>query len=195
MMEDNEIHFMSGDKDPIKLAEQMMTEVDRDGDGLIDIDEFIDMMMMNASMDTEKGSNMSYNHRMSQLARSVLLAHQKKLENSIVGDDSWMIHPFSSVHLVWDIMVSLLILLTVMTMPLSIGWETLNESFFTMNLMVDILFLIDVVKNFCTGIVDENDAIIMDKHTVWRSYIMGFFLPDLCSSIPLDLIFRWVSRK
>jgi hypothetical protein len=89
--------------------------------------------------------------------------------------------------------MSLLIVLTVITMPLSIGWDELNRDFFVMNLIVDIIFLFDVVKNFCTGIVDENDAIIMDKRIVWRQYLTGFFITDLCSSIPLDLFLRAVS--
>ena len=57
--------------------------------------------------------------------------------------------------------------------------------------MVDILFILYIVKTFFTGIVDENDTIIMDRKIIMRSYIMGFFISDVCSSIPLDLIFRW----
>ena len=78
-------------------------------------------------------------------------------------------------------------------MPLTIGWEEINDSLFALNLTVDMIFLFDVVKNFCTGVIDENDAVIMDYRTVRRKYIMGYFLPDICSSIPLDLIFRLVS--
>lgn len=165
-----------------------------DGNGVIDIDEFVEMMHSNVAGKNHSASNLvSYNQRMSQLARNVLLAHQKKMENSVIGEDLWMIHPFSNFHIVWDIMVSLLILLTVITMPLSMGWDELNKDFFVMNLIVDLLFLADVVKNFCTGIVDENDAVIMDKLVVRRQYLLGFFTSDFCSSIPLDLIFKIVS--
>ena len=102
-----------------------------------------------------------------------------------------MIHPFRSSHIVWDMIILILTLLMVITMPLSIGWETLNEEFFGYNLMVDILFILNIVKTFFTGIVDENNTIIMDRKIVMRSYIMGFFISDVCSSITLDLIFRW----
>jgi hypothetical protein len=193
MMEDHGMSFNhKAGSDPVEIAENMMKEVDIDGDGLIDIDEFIEMMKTNVS-GKDSSSMLSYNHRMSQLARNVLLAHQKKVENSVIGSDLWMIHPFSNLHVSWDIMVSLLIVLTVITMPLSIGWDDLNKDFFTMNLTVDIVFLFDVVKNFCTGIVDENDAVIMDRTIVRRNYLTGFFLTDFSSSIPLDLIFRMVS--
>lgn len=193
MMESNGMHITAVGNDPGEVAENMMREVDIDGNGLIDLDEFVDMMKNNVASNKSK-SFLSYNHRMSQLARNVLLAHQKKMENSVLGNDLWMIHPLSNFHVSWDIIMSLLIVLTVFTMPLSIGWDEINRNLFVMNLIVDFLFLSDIVKNFCTGIIDENDSIIMDRKIVGQKYLMGFFLTDFCSSIPLDLIFRLVGN-
>ncbi|KAL7536658.1 hypothetical protein ACHAXR_007315, partial [Thalassiosira sp. AJA248-18] len=173
----------------LQLAEKMMGEVDTDGDGQIDMDEFT-QMMKNTSTGLGKANGLTYNHRMSQLAKNVLIAHQKKIENSIIGEDMWMIHPLSNFHAAWDILVSVLILLTVVTMPLSLGWEQLNEYFFGMNLAVDFIFLLDVCKNFCTGFVDENEAIIMNAELVRKNYLTGFFITDFCSSIPLDLLLK-----
>ena len=58
-------------------------------------------------------------------------------------------------------------------MPLTLVWESLNEKFFGLNLLVDILFLIDIVKNFFTGIVDENDAVIVDQKIVTQNSTSG----------------------
>jgi hypothetical protein len=179
---------------PSELADEMMSEGDTDGDGQIDIDEFTEVLRQRSS-DIGKPGAVSYNLRMSQLAQNVLMAHQKKLEKSIIGRDKWLVHPLSNFHATWDIVVSLLILLTVVTMPLSLGWENINESFFAMNLIVDMIFMLDVCKNFCTGYVDENEAIIMDSALVRRNYLTGFFVTDFCSSIPLDLILRAVSAR
>lgn len=205
--ENSDVDFAEGG-DPTEMASKMMAEVDTDGDGQIDMDEFVEMMRKGQMQGSGGpggggggdgkdgrgpgvgGLSMSYNHRMSQLARNVLLAHQKKIENSVIGDDLWMIHPMSNIHAIWDVLVSLLILLTVITMPLSIGWDELNDAFFAMNLTVDFIFLLDVCKNFCTGFIDENDAVIMDAKVVRRNYLTGFFITDLCSSLPLDLILR-----
>lgn len=176
---------------PVQLAEKMMKEVDIDGDGQIDIEEFTEMMKQSS---TDKSGTIQNNHRMSQLAKNVLIAHQKKIENSTIGRDTWLIHPLSNFHATWDLLVSLLILLTVVTMPLSLGWEDINEDFFAMNLIVDFIFLLDVCKNFCTGFEDENEAIIMDASLVRRNYLTGFFATDFCSSIPLDLILKSVSN-
>mmetsp|Transcript_29712 Transcript_29712/g.63645 ORF Transcript_29712/g.63645 Transcript_29712/m.63645 type:complete len:859 (+) Transcript_29712:79-2655(+) len=164
---------------PQQKAMSMMKEVDVDGDGQIDMFEFQDMLRK--ERDNEEG--------MSHLVKKVLDAHQKK-KDMIEGEDMWLIHPLSPEHAAWDILVSLLILLTVITMPLSLGWEELNELFYDMNLAVDFIFMIDVIINFCTGIVGENDKIIMDAEYVRRNYLTGFFVTDFCSSVPLDLILR-----
>ncbi len=195
MMKENGMELVPTDYDDVTdLAEKIMSEVDIDGDGQIDMSEFVTIMKKNVSRQSKKGG-LSYNHRMSQLARNVLLAHQKKIENSVIGNDTWMIHPSSNFHAAWDIIISMLILLTVVTMPLSLGWEEFNDQLFTTNLVVDMIFLVDVCKNFCTGIVDENDSVIMDVKIVRKMYVYGFFFSDISSSIPLDLILRAVSSN
>ena len=181
---------MGNGVDEAEMADSMMKEVDADGDGQIDMDEFLEMMSKSA---LPNGNMLSHNNRMSQLARNVLIAHQKKIENSVIGNDMWMIHPLSNFHAIWDILISIIIFLTVVTMPLALGWEELNDAFYPMTLTIDILFLIDVGKNFCTGFVDENDAIIMDAKTVRWNYLTGFFATDFCSVIPFDLILDLVS--
>eukprot|EP00590_Aulacoseira_subarctica_P012209 CAMPEP_0172417888 /NCGR_PEP_ID=MMETSP1064-20121228/4375_1 /TAXON_ID=202472 /ORGANISM="Aulacoseira subarctica , Strain CCAP 1002/5" /LENGTH=348 /DNA_ID=CAMNT_0013156449 /DNA_START=245 /DNA_END=1288 /DNA_ORIENTATION=- len=83
------------------MAEDLMKEVDENGDGEIDINEFIEMMkksFCNAIEDEDEdkkggaspmAKSLMNNHRMSQLARNVLLAHQVKVENSVSGRDLW----------------------------------------------------------------------------------------------------------
>ena len=192
MMEESGMTFSQEGGSLVEIADNMMKEVDIDGNGVIDQNEFVEMMRKNVPGKGQGAVFTSYNNRMSQLARNVLLAHQKKLENSVIGTDLWLIHPFSTYHVVWDIMVSSLILVTVITLPLSIGWEDMNEDMFALDLTIDIIFIFDVIKNFNTGIVDENDAVIMDQRIVRRNYLFGLFVPDLFSSIPLDLFFRMV---
>lgn len=151
-----------------------MNEVDVDGDGQIDMDEFTQMMERTSSAGLGKMSTQSFNHRMSTLAKNVLVAHQKKLENAVIGHDMWLIHPLSNTHATWDIVVSVLILLTVVTMPLCLGWEVLNDELYTMNLVVDLIFMIDVCKNFCTGYMDANDTIIMSAKLVRKNSSLAF---------------------
>ena len=180
---------------PQELAEKMLKEVDDNGDGQIDIEEFTSQMEKDTPNSSVMGkvNLLTFNDRMSNIAKNVLMAHQQKLENSVVGRDLWMLHPLSRVSVTWDTFVSMLILVTVVTMPLCLGWEEINETMYVFNLMVDFVFLFDVCKNFCTGIVDENETVIMDAKIVRKNYMRGFFVTDFCSSIPVDLILISVS--
>ena len=138
-----------------------------------------------------KRSNGENKHsgKMSILARNVLLAHKRVTEkDNTIGGDNWLIHPQDWKHASWDIVVSLLIMITVVTMPLSLGWECINASLFEVNLVIDTLFLLDVIKNFMTGYIDDNESVVMDHNLVWWNYATGYFLIDLLSSFPIDPI-------
>ncbi|GMI10428.1 hypothetical protein TrVE_jg5639 [Triparma verrucosa] len=176
----------------MEMVENMMKEVDEDGDGQIDLDEFANMMVNSAQLLGRQKSGFKQSNdagRMSVLARNVLLAHERVTQkDNTIGEDYWMIHPHDWKHAFWDVVVSILILITVVTMPLSLGWECFNVELYEVNLLIDALFMMDVVKNFCTGYIDSNESIIMDKHLVWWNYGTGYFLIDLLSSFPIDPI-------
>ena len=168
----------------IEAVEKMMGDVDKDGDGQIDIDEFIQMM---AAQDADPGVD-PLTGRMSVLARNVLLAHQRNKENNQIGDDRCLIHPQNWKHAAWDLIMSGLIVMTVVTMPLTLAWEEINLQLQYLNFATDILFMCDVVKNFFTGYVDDNESIVMDHRLVAKNYILGYFVVDFCSSFPIDQI-------
>jgi hypothetical protein len=183
--------------DPALFVDTLMEEVDTDGDGQIDFDEFMEMMEKGLF---ERQSTGSPSHqglpnqllKITQFARNVFLAQQKKIESNTVGDDMWLIHPMSNFHFAWDILVSLLILVVLITIPLSFGWEEFNASLLPLNLATDFIFLCDLCKTFFTGYIDENDLVVMDAKAVRIRYLRGYFTFDLLSSVPLDLIFDLV---
>jgi hypothetical protein len=137
------------------------------------------------------GGNVSFGSalgggRMSVLARNVLLAHDRKREKENTIGHDFLIHPEDWKHASWDVLMSILIMITVVTLPLSLGWECVNEELFVLNSLVDGLFLCDVVKNFNTGYIDENESVVMIRRSVFWNYFMGYFWIDLLSSFPID---------
>ena len=54
--------------------------------------------------------------------------------------------------------------------------------------VMDLFFLADVVKNFNVGYID-GVKLVMTRSRVTRTYVSSWFLPDLISSVPVDLIF------
>lgn len=186
--------------DPARFVDSLMAEVDKDGDGRIDFDEFIDMVKMGLFPTVTVDKKLNIPHRLLQITRgaaNTFLSHKNNIENKVDGNrDKWVIHPMSKLHLAWDVLVSILILVIIVTLPLSFGWEEFgNRLLFWINMAIDIFFLLDLVKSFFTGIVDDNDVIIMKFQTIVPTYFKGYFIFDLLSSIPLDLIFYLVSAR
>ncbi|GCB86780.1 hypothetical protein scyTo_0027461, partial [Scyliorhinus torazame] len=64
------------------------------------------------------------------------------------------------------------------------------------NVVSDTFFLIDLVLNFRTGIVvEDNTEIILDPHTIKMKYLKSWFLVDFVSSIPVDYVFLIVDLE
>ncbi|XP_059574810.1 potassium/sodium hyperpolarization-activated cyclic nucleotide-gated channel 3 isoform X2 [Alligator mississippiensis] len=64
------------------------------------------------------------------------------------------------------------------------------------NVLSDTFFLADLVLNFRTGIVvEDNTEIILDPHTIKTKYLKSWFLVDFISSIPVDYIFLIVDLE
>ncbi|XP_067878864.1 potassium/sodium hyperpolarization-activated cyclic nucleotide-gated channel 4-like [Heterodontus francisci] len=64
------------------------------------------------------------------------------------------------------------------------------------NVVSDTFFLLDLVLNFRTGIVvEDNTEIILDPHTIKMKYLKSWFLVDFVSSIPVDYVFLIVDLE
>ena len=135
-------------------------------------------------------------------------------------------HPYAAWRLSWDIFIFLIVVYTLFTVPVRLAFAeptdddgTCNKNFFNQgqlfiaDLLIDVLFIIDVALNFRTAFVkngvekrrplqsngsDSTAAVTkpaksqMELVTDWRriglNYVKGFFIIDLAASIPFDLI-------
>jgi hypothetical protein len=117
-----------------------------------------------------------------------LLEHQQRIERNIVGEDC-LINPTGGLHFVWEIILSVTIQVLLITIPLTIGWDELARRLFPVNMLLDVVCILDIVKNFTTGTVNEHDVVVMDAAVVRNNYLSGYFAFDLVGSIPFDLFF------
>ena len=60
---------------------------------------------------------------------------------------------------IWDIVVTFVLLVTLVTMPLGLGFEEINDQMFEFNLAVDCIFLLDLLKSFFTGVVTDDGEV------------------------------------
>ncbi|VDP83831.1 unnamed protein product [Echinostoma caproni] len=59
----------------------------------------------------------------------------------------------------------------------------------TVDILVDIMFFVDILINFRTTYVNKNDEVVSHPRRIATHYIKGWFFIDLVAAIPFDLIF------
>ncbi|KAM6963593.1 voltage-gated inwardly rectifying potassium channel KCNH6 isoform 1-T1 [Tautogolabrus adspersus] len=116
----------------------------------------------------------------------------------------WILLHYSPFKAFWDWIILLLVLYTAVFTPYSAAF-LLDEHGdlrqrscgYTCNplnvadLMVDVLFIVDIVINLRTTYVDQNDEVVTQPSRIATHYIKGWFPIDLFAAIPFDLlIFR-----
>uniref|UniRef100_A0A8C5HH67 Cyclic nucleotide-binding domain-containing protein n=1 Tax=Gouania willdenowi TaxID=441366 RepID=A0A8C5HH67_GOUWI len=121
----------------------------------------------------------------------------------------WTILHYSPFKAVWDWVILLLVIYTAIFTPYSAAF-LLNEveeereraCGYTCNplnvvdLVVDIMFIVDILINFRTTYVNQNDEVVSHPGHIAQHYFKGWFLIDIVAAIPFDLlIFRSGSEE
>ncbi|XP_068606493.1 potassium voltage-gated channel subfamily H member 6a [Brachionichthys hirsutus] len=121
----------------------------------------------------------------------------------------WTILHYSPFKAVWDWVILLLVIYTAIFTPYSAAF-LLNEveeqrrrtCGYTCNplnvvdLVVDVMFIIDILINFRTTYVNRNDEVVSHPGHIAQHYFKGWFLIDIVAAIPFDLlIFRSGSEE
>jgi len=106
-----------------------------------------------------------------------------------------LIHPQSQLRQFWDIVSIILLFFQVLLLPLGIcGMWDLDKSWpFLFNLFCDIWFLIDIWLNFKTGIFIDSSEIILEPDEIRKHYLSGWFVMDLISTVPPEVLTTMVS--
>ncbi|XP_049715903.1 potassium voltage-gated channel subfamily H member 6 isoform X3 [Elephas maximus indicus] len=111
---------------------------------------------------------------------------------------------YSPFKAVWDWLILLLVIYTAVFTPYSAAFLLSDQdesqrgdcgytcSPLTMvDLIVDIMFVVDIVINFRTTYVNTNDEVVSHPRRIAIHYFKGWFLIDMVAAIPFDLlIFR-----
>ncbi|KAM6238791.1 voltage-gated inwardly rectifying potassium channel KCNH6 isoform 2-T2 [Porphyrio hochstetteri] len=117
----------------------------------------------------------------------------------------WTILHYSPFKAVWDWLILLLVIYTAVFTPYSAAFllneEQVEEKHWDcsyscdplniIDLIVDIMFIVDIVINFRTTYVNVNDEVVSHPAKIAIHYFKGWFLIDMVAAIPFDLlIFR-----
>uniref|UniRef100_A0A7N5ZYH0 Voltage-gated potassium channel subunit Kv11.1 n=1 Tax=Anabas testudineus TaxID=64144 RepID=A0A7N5ZYH0_ANATE len=124
------------------------------------------------------------------------------------------IHRYTILHYspfkaVWDWVILLLVIYTAIFTPYSAAFllneveeERRRKCGYTCNplnvvdLVVDVMFIVDILINFRTTYVNHNDEVVSHPGRIAQHYFKGWFLIDIVAAIPFDLlIFRSNSEE
>ena len=111
---------------------------------------------------------------------------------------------YSPFKAVWDWLILLLVIYTAIFTPYSAAFLLGDQDepqradcgyacspLTTVDLVVDIMFVVDIVINFRTTYVNTNDEVVSHPRRIAVHYSKGWFLIDVVAAIPFDLlIFR-----
>jgi hypothetical protein len=89
----------------------------------------------------------------------------------------------------WDILIISLVLYNVMVIPMELGLALkTNTAWTAFDYFVDVLFALDIVFNFHTGHLDEQNKLIMDPKMIAKRYIKSWFFLDILATFPFELL-------
>uniref|UniRef100_H3CTP7 Potassium voltage-gated channel subfamily H member 2 n=1 Tax=Tetraodon nigroviridis TaxID=99883 RepID=H3CTP7_TETNG len=113
----------------------------------------------------------------------------------------WTVLHYSPFKAVWDWLILLLVIYTAILTPYSAAFLLSDEedanmpsciySCYPLNvvdLIVDIMFIIDILINFRTTYVNSNDEVVSHPVRIAVHYFKGWFLIDMVAAIPFDLL-------
>uniref|UniRef100_A0A1A8JS56 Hyperpolarization activated cyclic nucleotide-gated potassium channel 2 n=2 Tax=Nothobranchius TaxID=28779 RepID=A0A1A8JS56_NOTKU len=119
----------------------------------------------------------------------------EKEQERVKSAGNWIIHPYSDFRFYWDFSMLLFMVGNLIIIPVGITFfkEETTTPWIIFNVVSDTFFLMDLVLNFRTGIIiEDNSDIILDPETIKKTYLKTWFIVDFISSIPVDYIFLMV---
>uniref|UniRef100_A0A8C3UCY7 Hyperpolarization activated cyclic nucleotide gated potassium and sodium channel 2 n=1 Tax=Catharus ustulatus TaxID=91951 RepID=A0A8C3UCY7_CATUS len=129
-----------------------------------------------------------------------MFGSQKAVEREqerVKSAGAWIIHPYSDFRFYWDFTMLLFMVGNLIIIPVGITFfkEETTAPWIVFNVVSDTFFLMDLVLNFRTGIViEDNTEIILDPEKIKKKYLKTWFVVDFVSSIPVDYVFLIVEK-
>uniref|UniRef100_A0AAQ4PRP6 Potassium voltage-gated channel subfamily H member 7 n=1 Tax=Gasterosteus aculeatus aculeatus TaxID=481459 RepID=A0AAQ4PRP6_GASAC len=115
--------------------------------------------------------------------------------------DKWTILHYSPFKAVWDWLILLLVIYTAIFTPYSAAFllndieeQMRRECGYScsplnvVDLIVDIMFIVDILINFRTTYVNANEEVVSHPAKIAIHYFKGWFLIDMVAAIPFDLL-------
>ncbi|KAK3283702.1 hypothetical protein CYMTET_8615 [Cymbomonas tetramitiformis] len=100
-----------------------------------------------------------------------------------------LINPKCSFMSYWDLNTTVLLVFTAIVTPFEVGFlETNIGPLFVINRYVDLCFFLDIIFAFFLPFTNAKGVVISLKPLIRKRYVKGWFIIDVVSIIPFDII-------
>jgi hypothetical protein len=101
-----------------------------------------------------------------------------------------MFHPSNKPKTVWNVIMGILLVYTATVMPYKISFvvSKVGDPWFYLEIIIDILFFLDVIVNIFSAYVDHEGAIIKNRKMIFLRYLRTWMIPDIIACFPFDLV-------
>ncbi|KAL4433513.1 hypothetical protein ABPG74_002910 [Tetrahymena malaccensis] len=104
-------------------------------------------------------------------------------QKMLSSDPILFIDPYGYFKLFWDLFIGLIQLYFPLIFPVRIAFGLSNKPFHLIDLLIDMVFLIDMFFSCITGI-NQGGEVIKDRYFITKNYLRTYFAFDLISLIP-----------
>ena len=101
-----------------------------------------------------------------------------------------LIDPSSSFKMVWNIIISILLIYTATVMPFAMAFLTSEpwDFWYTSDLLLDVFFFFDLVVNCLTSYEDIEGKLVRSRCKIFKRYLKSWFFIDLIACFPINLL-------
>ena len=84
----------------------------------------------------------------------------------------------------------IILMLNVILLPVAIAFfqDAVHPGWLTFNSISDLIFFLDIVLNFWTGVITDENTVILELRQVRKLYVKKWLILDIISIFPFDYI-------
>uniref|UniRef100_A0A9J8BEG5 Potassium voltage-gated channel, subfamily H (eag-related), member 5a n=1 Tax=Cyprinus carpio carpio TaxID=630221 RepID=A0A9J8BEG5_CYPCA len=132
------------------------------------------------------------NHKHSRLAEALQLGSDilPQYKQEAPKTPPHIILHYCTFKTTWDWVILILTFYTAIMVPYNVSFKTKQNNlvWLVLDSVVDVIFLVDIVLNFHTTFVGPGGEVISDPKLIRMNYLKTWFVIDLLSCLPYDII-------
>jgi Ca2+-binding EF-hand superfamily protein len=200
--------YENGEVSSEELMDLFM-EVDEDGSGEVDIMEFLDMIALKMEgKDLDERSAFQMVRAALESVRDDVRAIygssakpkgalERMRELEAEGGERCCFFrpdgntPADKLRKLWDVAQVVLLTYVALAVPYRMGFQKdvpFNTSWFWVEVVVDVYFMLDILINFRTAYRTEEGELVTSPKKISRNYLKGWFAIDICACFPVTYI-------